>query len=297
MTMFVIGMILVLVAGTFVRGIDDSYGHRNREIEHVVEGCAGGLFLLLWIGTSLSFAQAWLTMSIILCAIAIPTTIYLKKEQVESEHELAFSEFLHSFSALLSKVYSYGELTGDDIRAIKGVFKKLELTESQVDFCVDTFRQCENEDWELDELLRDAEAAFDKEVLETLYELLWDVVSQSPEVSEEKLDVLKTAERMLYLPLGTFERCRQEFLSGGRASDEDDSNAGLCLEQAYQELGCTGGESSEELKSRYREMAKQYHPDILISKGLPKELMDVARRKIVRINEAWEIVKRERQIA
>lgn len=42
---------------------------------------------------------------------------------------------------------------------------------------------------------------------------------------------------------------------------------------------------------------KQYHPDILVSKGLPKELMEIARRKVVRFNNAWEKIKQERSIS
>ena len=295
--MIVVAIVLIIVAGFFVRSLDDFYNHENREIEHIVEICGGGLFLLLWLATPLSFVQAWLAVSVILCAIAIPATIYLKKKGIETEEEIAFSEFLHILSSLLAKVFCYEELTGNDIRAIEGVFKKLELTDAQVDFCVHTFRQCENEGWELYEILKEADSKFDKEVLETLYELLWEVVSQNPDISEDKLDVLKTTERMLYLPFGTFERCKQKFLSGDHGSKEDAQGNILHIDQAYKEFGCNGNETDEELKSRYREMMKQYHPDVLISKGLPKELMDAAKRKIVRLNEVWATIKQERGIS
>ena len=295
--MFIVAIVLMLIAGFFVRDLDKFYNHENREIEHIVEICAGGLFLLLWLVTPLGFVQAWLTMSIILCAIAIPATIYLKKKGIEAEDEIAFSEFLHILSSLLAKVFCYEELTKNDIRAIEGVFRKLELTDAQVDFCVHTFRQCENEDWELFEILRDADSKFDKEVLETLYELLWEVVSKSPDISEDKLDVLKTIERMLYLSFGAFERCKQKFLSRSDEPKENYRNAISHLDQAYKELRCSGNESDEELKRRYRELMKQYHPDVLISKGLPKELMETAKGKIVRFNDAWAIIKQERGIS
>lgn len=297
MNMLLISVFLILVAGTFVRSLDNFYGHTNREIEHAVEVCASGLLFLLWICTPLNFAQAGLTVSIILCVTAIPITIYLKKRKKEEECEFAFSEFLHILSSLLAKVYNYEDLSESDIRAIEGVFNKLELTDSQIDFCVETFRQCEDRDLELYEILGGVEDKFDKELLGLLYELLWEVVSKSTNVSEEKLDVLKTVARMLHLPLGTYEKCKQEFLSRHSGFDEDSSSSELSLEEAYQELECNGGETDEELKGRYRELVKQYHPDVLISKGLPKELMDVAKRKMVRLNEAWDIVARTRTIS
>ena len=199
----------------FVRDLDKFYGNTRREIEHLVEICGAGLFLFLWIATPLDFNQAWLTTSIVLCVIAIPATLFLKKRNEEIEDELAFSDFLFLFSSTLAKVYCYEELSSADIRAMEGVFKKLELTDEQVDFCINSFRKCENEDWDIDEILCDVESKFDIEVRKTLYELVWEVVSSTSNLSEGEIDTLKAMERMLYLPLGAYERCKHKFSSRG----------------------------------------------------------------------------------
>lgn len=295
--MFIVAIVLMLIAGFFVRDLDKFYGNTRREIEHLVEICGAGLFLFLWIATPLDFNQAWLTTSIVLCVVAIPATLFLKKRNEEIEDELAFSEFLFLFSSTLAKVYCYEELSSADIRAMEGVFKKLELTDEQVDFCINSFRKCENEDWDIDEILCDIESKFDIEVRETLYELVWEVVSSTSNLSEGKIDTLKAMERMLYLPLGAYERCKRKFSSRGSDFKYNGTKRGFNLEEAYKEFGCTGNETNEELKTKYREIMKQYHPDILVSKGLPKELMEIARRKVVRFNDAWEKIKQERSIS
>lgn len=62
----------------------------------------------------------------------------------------------------------------------------------------------------------------------------------------------------------------------------------------YEVLGASRELSNDELKSRYRDLVRRNHPDGLAGKGLPKELQDVAARKLAAINAAWEAVAKER---
>lgn len=64
----------------------------------------------------------------------------------------------------------------------------------------------------------------------------------------------------------------------------------------YEVLGVARELPDEALKSRYRELVRRNHPDTLVGKGLPKELLDVANRKLAAINAAWETIARERSL-
>lgn len=64
----------------------------------------------------------------------------------------------------------------------------------------------------------------------------------------------------------------------------------------YEVLGTTRDMTDEALKARYRDLVRRNHPDALAGKGLPKELQDVANRKLATINAAWETVARERNL-
>ena len=52
--------------------------------------------------------------------------------------------------------------------------------------------------------------------------------------------------------------------------------------------------SDLEIKKGYREKCVQFHPDKLISKGLPEELMKYANEQLAKINEAYETIKKAR---
>ena len=49
-----------------------------------------------------------------------------------------------------------------------------------------------------------------------------------------------------------------------------------------------------ELKKAYRKLISQHHPDKLVSKGLPEEMMKIATEKTREIKEAYEFIKEHR---
>ena len=49
----------------------------------------------------------------------------------------------------------------------------------------------------------------------------------------------------------------------------------------------------EKLK-RYKELIKEYHPDRLQGMGLPKEFIELANKKLIAINKAYNDIKNEK---
>ena len=63
----------------------------------------------------------------------------------------------------------------------------------------------------------------------------------------------------------------------------------------YKVLGVEPSMPFDHIKKIYLKKRKEFHPDTLISKGLPDELIDRAREKFIEIQEAFkEIEKREK---
>lgn len=65
-------------------------------------------------------------------------------------------------------------------------------------------------------------------------------------------------------------------------------------DQYYQILGCSRTDSDDMLKTRYRKLVRDFHPDTIASKGLPDEFVTFAHDKFREIQEAYEVVKKER---
>lgn len=62
----------------------------------------------------------------------------------------------------------------------------------------------------------------------------------------------------------------------------------------YAVLGLAPEASNEELKRTYRRLVAEHHPDRMMAKGVPQELMALASHKLAAINAAYEEITRAR---
>lgn len=62
----------------------------------------------------------------------------------------------------------------------------------------------------------------------------------------------------------------------------------------YKRLNCTPASSNEEIKSNYKKLVKDFHPDTIVSKGLPEEFTQFATERFREIQEAYEKIRQER---
>ncbi len=66
------------------------------------------------------------------------------------------------------------------------------------------------------------------------------------------------------------------------------------LEDAYAVLGVSADTPMPEVKKAYRRLLGQHHPDRLVSKGLPEEMIRLANEKTAEIRKAWEKIREAR---
>ena len=60
---------------------------------------------------------------------------------------------------------------------------------------------------------------------------------------------------------------------------------------AFDVLGLSKNASLDEVKVRYKELVRQYHPDILMGRGESKEVIERSTKKLQEINEAYGRLK------
>ena len=66
----------------------------------------------------------------------------------------------------------------------------------------------------------------------------------------------------------------------------------LNLDEAYSILQLDKNADLVELKKRYRELAKRYHPDVLNANNVSETQLKEGARKFQQVNEAYELVKK-----
>ncbi|WP_103637961.1 TerB family tellurite resistance protein [Campylobacter concisus] len=60
---------------------------------------------------------------------------------------------------------------------------------------------------------------------------------------------------------------------------------------AFEVLGLSKNASLDDVKARYKELVRQYHPDILMGRGESKEVIERSTKKLQEINEAYGRLK------
>lgn len=75
------------------------------------------------------------------------------------------------------------------------------------------------------------------------------------------------------------------------------AHMGLAEDDPYAVLGVEFDISTEELKRSYRDLAKEHHPDAMVARGVPAELVSIAEHRMAAINDAFEKVMAEREAA
>ena len=62
----------------------------------------------------------------------------------------------------------------------------------------------------------------------------------------------------------------------------------------YAALGVARDASMADIKAAWRQLTREHHPDTLIAKGMPQEMIDMATRKMAAINAAYDSIRAER---
>ena len=88
---------------------------------------------------------------------------------------------------------------------------------------------------------------------------------------------------------------RARHAPGSGAGEGAAGDRGRGAADAYAVLGVEPGATDDELRTAHRKLVRTYHPDRLVSKGLPEEFMTLANDRLAAINAAYETVRKERR--
>jgi DnaJ like chaperone protein len=83
---------------------------------------------------------------------------------------------------------------------------------------------------------------------------------------------------------------RQHSSGGYRQSGANAPASGLQLSNAYKVLGIDKNSTMPVIKKAYKKLMSQHHPDKLIAKGLPPEMMESAKQKTQEIQAAYDLI-------
>ena len=120
------------------------------------------------------------------------------------------------------------------------------------------------------------------ETLEHVLDTLFYIATADGMVHEGELDYLKSVSDIFGFDDARFEQM---------ASQHVRLEVGV---DPYMVLGLSPNAKPEEIRRVYRLLVAEHHPDRLIAKGVPEELIDVATAKMAAINLAYQAITKPR---
>ena len=121
-------------------------------------------------------------------------------------------------------------------------------------------------------------------VLEELLDGLFHIAKADGPVKEAELDYLEQVAVIFGLDQAAWERVKANNLETEGGGDP------------YAVLGISRKSGEDEIKTAYRKLVRENHPDHLVAQGMPQEFIDLANQKLATINGAYEAIRKQRQL-
>ena len=110
------------------------------------------------------------------------------------------------------------------------------------------------------------------------------VVSQPAKIKDDDEDLKRIIEEL--------NKTKQKQKSPDKNKSRTNRDGEITLDMAYIILDTDRNSSIEQLKSAYRKIIIEYHPDKVASLG--KELKELAEQKTQEINKAYQVIRKNR---
>lgn len=193
-----------------------------------------------------------------------------------------------------------GRVSEAEIQAARAIMNRLGLTETMRQKAINMFNQGKQSSFNLEETLKKlAQACHRNKVLLKLFvEIQMQTALAEHHLTPDKQKVLqKICQYLGFAPLNfsffehlfNFEQAfRQQSNQQQGHYQSSHSRHQLNLRDAYAILGISETATPAEIKKAYRKQMSQHHPDKLLAKGLPEEMIKIATEKTQNIKAAYD---------
>ncbi|MDG6881929.1 DnaJ-like protein DjlA [Phocoenobacter uteri] len=222
------------------------------------------------------------------------------------------SLFMQTTFAVLGHIAkSKGRVTQDDIHLAKQLMQRLQLDENNKELAKRAFIRGKESDFPLRQVLQEFRDGCGKrsDLLRFFVEVQMQAALQDGQLDPEEEKILYTIAEILGLSQFQFQQmlamvaASQRFRSGNfdgfyqeSYQHQSNNNYGYqqsnqtSLKDAYTILGVSETDDKTTIKRTYRKLMNEHHPDKLVAKGLPPEMMEVAKEKAQQIQAAYDLI-------
>jgi DnaJ like chaperone protein len=231
--------------------------------------------------------------------------------QAERQEEF----FKAAFAVMGHVAKAKGQVTREEIQLASTMMERMNLHGQQRKAAQDAFREGKESDFPLEQVLERVRISsggrFD--LMQFFLELQISAAFADGDLHPSERSVLhKIAKGLGFSSDQLEQRLRMQeaafrFQQGGfgdHAGGQSHQSGGQWqqassadqLSDAYKLLGVDSSADAKAVKRAYRKLMNEHHPDKLMAKGLPPEMMNMAKEKAQEIQNAYDVIKKAKGI-
>ena len=193
-----------------------------------------------------------------------------------AQKQQIFALSLIVLSAKLSK--ADGQVSREELVAVK---EKLKIPENEIDQVGKIFNKAKEESTGYEPYARQIAQIYgnNPNVLEEVINILFYIAEADGNVSESELRMIEHISQIFGLNTSQFNSIKES------RKTSDKLNPYIVLESKPDE-------DIQAIRKKYLKLSKEHHPDLLISKGVPTEIIEESKKKMRAINLAWDQIQK-----
>lgn len=211
--------------------------------------------------------------------------------------------FTGTFSVLGHLCKVDGHVSEREIRMAEQIMAQMDLSPAQRKTGIRLFNYGKRADFPLDDTLFQLhrEIGHSRSLCRMFMEIQFSAAYADGALHPAETRVLDQVRRRLRITPAEYQHIeaiiRTEAAHGeGTRRRTGQQTSHLSLDEAYAMLNVSRAASDSEVKRAYRRLMSQHHPDKLVARGMPEEMMRLAAQKTHEIREAYNRVKEHRDI-
>jgi DnaJ like chaperone protein len=217
----------------------------------------------------------------------------------QTERQALF--FYATFSVMGHIAKSNGRVTEVHIQAANMLMTHMGLNESQKRESQNAFRDGKSSDFNIKKTLKDFRRSVfaRREILQMFLEIQIQGAFSDGVIEPHERELLILTGKLLGFAEADVVKLLARWEAEFRFHQQKQQNGGgqgqpasqQAMNDAYRLLGVSPDADSAEIKKAYKKQMNQHHPDKLVSKGLPPEMLEMAKAKAQDIQAAYDMVK------
>ncbi len=193
-----------------------------------------------------------------------------------AQPQQVFALSLIVLSAKLSE--ADGQVSREELIAVKD---KLKIPENELDQVGKIFNKAQEESQGYEPYAQQIAQIYrgNLNVLEEVINMLFYIAEADGNVSASELEMIESISGIFGLSNVQFKSIKES-----RKLSEK-SNPYIILES-------NPNDDIQSIRKKYIKLSKEHHPDLLISKGVPTEVIEESKKKMRAINSAWDQIQK-----